>query len=71
MATIKKPQLVGKGTFTLPEPQPLTKASTPGTYVYWEVGSEKRTGVLQAWQKNKAIIQGIVPARPRVVIEVS
>jgi len=69
--TIKKPKFVGKGTFTPPEPKLLTKESQSGEYVYWEIGSETKTGILLTWADGLAIIETTELPKKRISIEVS
>jgi hypothetical protein len=70
-ATLKKPKLCGKGSFTPPEPKKLTRESEPGDYVYWEVGSDKRTGILVVWKDERAIIDTTPPPVKRIMVELS
>lgn len=53
-----KPEIKGKGTFTLPTPKPLDESCVPGDYVKsGTIGGVEYQGVLKEWDSNVAIVQ--------------
>ena len=54
---MKKLKLTGFGTFTMPEPKPLTRQSEEGDYVSTKtIGGEEIVGLLKKWDSNVAVI---------------
>lgn len=54
---MKKLKITGSGTFTMPEPKPLTRQSEIGDYVKSvTMGGDEIVGLLNEWDSNVAVI---------------